>query len=79
MWSEIFGFGRSEYISLKNTQLILELSFAIPGISATAKEVFSITNALWTEEESSFLIETIKAMVVTQTHFRNFRATTSIL
>jgi hypothetical protein len=47
----------------------LEFSFAIPGTSAAIERVFSITNALWTEEKSRFLVETIKAVVVTKTHF----------
>jgi hypothetical protein len=38
-WSEIFEFMRSECISLKNTQLIVEFSFAIPGTSS-AIEIF---------------------------------------
>jgi hypothetical protein len=46
--SEIFEFVRSECISLKNIQLILEFSFAIPGTSAAIERIFSITNALWT-------------------------------
>jgi hypothetical protein len=64
-WSEIFEFVRSECISLKNIELILEFSFAIPGTSAAIERVFSITNALWTEEKSRFLVETIKAMIIT--------------
>jgi hypothetical protein len=68
-WSEIFELVRSECISLKNTQLVLEFSFAIPCTSAAIERVFSITNALWTDEKSSFLVETIKAVIVTRTYF----------
>jgi hypothetical protein len=68
-WSEIFGFVRRECISLNNIQLILEFSFAIPGTSAAIERVFSITNALWTDEKSRLLAETIKAVIVTKTHF----------
>jgi hypothetical protein len=68
-WSEIFEFLRSECISLKNTQLNLEFSFAIPGTTATIERVFSITNALWADEKSRFLVETTKAVIVTKTHF----------
>jgi hypothetical protein len=67
--SEIFGFVRNECISLKNIQLFLEFSFAIPGTSAAVDRVFSITHALWTDEKSSFLVETVKAVIVTKTHF----------
>jgi hypothetical protein len=47
----------------------LEFSFAIPGISAAIERVFSITHALWTDEKIRFLVETIKAVIVTKTHF----------
>jgi hypothetical protein len=57
---EIFEFVRIECISLKNTQLIWEFSFTIPVTSAAIERVFSITNALWTDEKSRFLVETIK-------------------
>jgi hypothetical protein len=33
------------------------------------ERLFSITNALWTDEKSCFLVETIKAMTVTKTYF----------
>jgi hypothetical protein len=67
--SEIFEFVRSECISLKNIQMILEFSFAIPGTSAAIERVFSTTNALWTDEKSRFLVETTKAVIVTTTHY----------
>jgi hypothetical protein len=47
----------------------LAFSFAIPGISAAIERVFSITNALWTDEKNCFLVETIKAVIVTKTYF----------
>jgi hypothetical protein len=46
----------------------LEFSFAIPGTSAATERLFSITHALWTDEKSRFLVETIKAVTVTKTH-----------
>jgi hypothetical protein len=76
-WSEILEFVRSECISLNNAQLVLEFSFAIPGTSADIERVFSITDALWTDEKSRFLVETITAVIV-KTHFEDFRATISI-
>jgi hypothetical protein len=54
---------------VKNTQLILEFSFAIPGTSAATERVFCITNALWTDKKSRFLIEKIKQVIPTRTHF----------
>jgi hypothetical protein len=46
----------------------LEFSFTIPGTSAATERVFSTTNVLWTDKKSRFLVETIKAAIVT-THF----------
>jgi hypothetical protein len=68
-WSEAFEFVQSEGISLRNIHIILEFSLAIPGSSASFERVFSITNALWTDEKNSFLVETIKAVTVTKTCF----------
>jgi hypothetical protein len=45
-WSKISEFVQSECISLKNIQLILGFSFAIPGTSAAIERVFYITNSL---------------------------------
>jgi hypothetical protein len=57
---------------LKNAQLVLEFTFAISGTSAATERVFSITSALWTDEKSHFLVETIKAVIVIKTHFEEF-------
>jgi hypothetical protein len=51
--------------------IILEFSLAIPGTSVSIERVLSITNALWTDEKNSFLVETIKAVIVTKTHFQD--------
>jgi hypothetical protein len=50
-WSEVFEFVQSEGISLRKIHIILEFSLAIPGTSASIERVFSITNALWTDEK----------------------------
>jgi hypothetical protein len=60
---------QSECISFKNTELILEFSFAISGTRATMERVFSITYALQTDKKSCFLVETIKAVIGSKTHF----------
>jgi hypothetical protein len=41
----------------------------LSGSVVVCERVFSITNALWTDEKSRFLVETIKAVTVTKTHF----------
>jgi hypothetical protein len=47
----------------------VESSFAICGTSAAIERVFSITNALWTDEKKHFLVGTVKAVTVISTHF----------
>jgi hypothetical protein len=46
--TEIFEFVWNESISLKETQLILEFSFVIPGTSAAIEKLFSVASVLWT-------------------------------
>jgi hypothetical protein len=69
--SEVFEFMQSEGISFRNIHTILEFSLAIPGTSASIKRVFSIANAVWTDKKNSFLIETIKEVIITKTHFQD--------
>jgi hypothetical protein len=56
-------------LNLCFTPYYIIISFAIPGTSAAIERVFSITNALWTDEKSRFLVETVKAVIVTKTDF----------
>jgi hypothetical protein len=70
-WSKVFAFVQSEGISLRNIHIVLEFSLAIPGTSASIERVFSITNALWTDKNNSFPVETIKAVIMTKTHFQD--------
>jgi hypothetical protein len=56
---------------LRNIHIILEFSLVIPGTSSSIERVLSITNALQTDEKNSFLIETVKAVIVTKTHFQD--------
>jgi hypothetical protein len=66
------------YFIKKKTQFVLEFSFAIPHTSAATDRIFSITNALCTDEKEHFFVETRKAVTVTKIILRNFRATTYI-
>jgi hypothetical protein len=70
-WSEVFEFVQSEGISLRNIHIILEFSLAIPSTSAFIERVFSITNTICTDEKNSFFVETMKAVIVTKTHFQD--------
>jgi hypothetical protein len=65
-WSEIFDFVRSVK---KTNNSFWNSFFAIRCTNAAIRRVFSITNILWTDEKSRFLVETMKAVKVTKTHF----------
>jgi hypothetical protein len=47
----------------------LKFSFALPGTGGAIETVFSIINALWTDEKRRNLLETTKAVIVTKTRF----------
>jgi hypothetical protein len=64
---------------VKDTQLIMEFSFTIPGTSAAIQRAFTGTNALWADETSRFLIETNKAATVTKTHFEELSCNNFLL
>jgi hypothetical protein len=70
-WSAVSEFMQSEGISLRNIHIILEFSLVPPSTSASIERVFSITYALWTDEKNSFLVETIKAVIMIKTHFQD--------
>jgi hypothetical protein len=48
---------------------------ALPGTNAEAERIFSVINALWTDEKNKFRIETIKAIIVVKTHFQDVSCT----
>jgi hypothetical protein len=57
----------SECISLKKNSFWVSLLPFL--VLVQLQRVFSITNALWTDGKSHFLVETINTMIVTKTHF----------
>jgi hypothetical protein len=59
------------YFVKKNTQLILELSFSIPGTSAALHRQFFLSQMLRVPTKNSrFLVETVKAVTVRKNTFR---------
>jgi hypothetical protein len=45
---------------------------ALPGSNAAVERVFSLINALWTDEKNRLKIETVKALTIVKTHFKDF-------
>jgi hypothetical protein len=45
---------------------------ALPGSNAAVERVFSLINALWTDGKNRLKIETVKALTIVKTHFKDF-------
>jgi hypothetical protein len=48
---------------------------ALPGANAEVGRIFSVINALCTDEKSEFKFKTIKAIIVVKTHFQEVSCT----
>jgi hypothetical protein len=63
--------GRSDY-TLKNISTIVGFSLPLPGTNAAVETVFSLVNALWTDERNRVKVTTVKSIVPVKHHFRNY-------
>jgi hypothetical protein len=45
---------------------------ALSGLNAPIERVFSIINALWADEIKRLKTETVKALTIVTTHFKDF-------
>jgi hypothetical protein len=70
-------FLKNENISFKNLLLLVELAWALLGISAKVEKVFSFVNALWTIEKNRFDVETVGGSLLIKARFQKFLALTS--
>jgi hypothetical protein len=61
---------RDDY-TLKNISTVVEFSISLPGINAAAERVFSVVNALWTDERNLLEVSTVKSIVLVKHHFHN--------
>jgi hypothetical protein len=67
-WRKIFKILEKNNIPTKYFTIILKYSMA--ETNESVENVFSITNALWTDEKNRFLVDTIRSIIiVTKTHF----------
>jgi hypothetical protein len=48
------------------------MPMALPGSNAAVERVFSVINALWTDEKNRLKIQTVKALTIVKTHFKDF-------
>jgi hypothetical protein len=60
-------------ISLKNISTVIEFSLSLPGTNAAVERVFSLVNALWTDERNRLEVSTVKSIVLVKHHFHNYK------
>jgi hypothetical protein len=71
-WQEIFRHFKQEDIPLKNISTVVEFSLSLPGTNAAVESVFSLVNALWTDERNWLEVSTVKSIGLVKHHFRNY-------
>jgi hypothetical protein len=59
--------------TLQNISTVAELSLSLPGTNAAVERVFSLVNALWTDERNRLGVSTVKSIVLVKHHFRNYK------
>jgi hypothetical protein len=64
--------GRDDY-TLRNISTVVEVSLSLPGTNAVGERVFSLVNALWTDERNRLELSTVKSIVLVKHHFRNYK------
>jgi hypothetical protein len=60
--------GQDNY-TLKNISTVVEFS----GTNAAVERVFSLVDALWTDERNWLEMSTMKSIVLVKHHFRNYK------
>jgi hypothetical protein len=63
---------REDY-TLKNISTVAEFSLSLPGTNAAVERVFTLVNALWTDERNRLEVSTVKSIVLVKHHFRNYK------
>jgi hypothetical protein len=63
--------GRDDY-TLKNINTVVAFSLSLPGTNAAGERVFSLVNALWTDERIRLEMSIMKSVVPVKHHFRNY-------
>jgi hypothetical protein len=60
-----------ETIILSKILAVVEFSLSLPGANAAVGSVFSLVNALWTDERNRLEVSAVKSIVLVKHHFRN--------
>jgi hypothetical protein len=64
--------GRDNF-TLKNIITVVEFSISLSGTYAAVDRVFSLVNALWTDERNRLKVPTVKSIVLVKHHFRSYK------
>jgi hypothetical protein len=59
-------------INAENLKCLVSFCLALPGCNAAVERVFSLINVLWTDEKNRLKIETVEALTIVKTHFKDF-------
>ena len=70
-WCEIFKNLEDSGSICKHLKHIVSFALTIPGTNAAVERIFSLVNALWTDEKNRFSLESVKAMIITKTCFQD--------
>jgi hypothetical protein len=68
----MFAHFTKQDINAENLKCLVSFCLALPGCNAAAERVFSLINALWTDEINRLNIETVEALTIVKTYFNNF-------
>jgi hypothetical protein len=67
----MFAHFTKQGINSRNIKCLVSFCLALPGTNAAVEHVFSLINAIWTDEKNRLKIETVKALIIVKTYFKN--------
>jgi hypothetical protein len=70
-WCETLAHFTKQNINAVNLKCLISFCLTLPGSNAPTEYVFSIINALWSDEKKRLKIETVKALTIVKTHFKD--------
>lgn len=68
-WLEITNHFKDSDVPCGNILQIVEFTLALPGTNAAIERIFSLVNALWTDEKNRLDVATVGALLTVKTHF----------
>jgi hypothetical protein len=71
-WCEMFAHFTKQDISAESLKCLVSFCLALPGCNAAVERVFSLLNALWTDEKVGLKMETVETLTIVKTHFIDF-------